>query len=133
MPAALAALGAAERDADDDSSLQWAQGRTYFQGLLLYTSTLEPFGNVTHLEDGFFREPTGYENGYWNARRNAADSGGEVTRALRRGDALFSFSDNSVVKTSLDGKTRHGAADMAAGVDFEDLEDDDRYGYYVTW
>jgi len=53
-----------------------------------------------------------------------------VTRSLRRGDALYTFSDNAVRKTSLDGRGLIGEADLAAAFNFSALTDDDGYGGY---
>ena len=59
-------------------------------------------------------------------------SGAHITRSLRRGADLFSFSDNHVFKTSLDGRTVVGSADLAANATFErgDDDDDGAYGYW---
>ena len=93
---------------------------------------LNPLGNVTHLEPGFWDEEGDDNNNYWWAysQRSSASSGGHITRSLRRGDAVYTFSDNSVAKTMLDGRSI-GMASLAVNATYSDYDDDYGYWYYV--
>lgn len=127
LPASLASLD----DAVDDWDSAWRYGLTVFQGLVLFDDALRPVGNVTHHDPDFF-DPTYDETyAYWRTYRNSEASGDHVTRSLRRGDALFTFSDNTALKTSLDGRALLGAADLAANFTGDDRDGD--FSYYGGW
>lgn len=130
LPAQLASLALAKERGSTDTSV-WATGATYYQGTLLFDVALNPLGNVTHLEPGFWDEDDDENNNYWWAysQKSSLDSGAHVTRSLRRGDAVYTFSDNFVAKTSLDGRPI-GAAALAANATYSEY-DDDGYSYYV--
>ncbi|KAH8095169.1 hypothetical protein JL720_2447 [Aureococcus anophagefferens] len=127
LPASLASLSARLELADDDwtATSQWTSGLTYFQGLALYDEMLRPVANVSHHEPGFFDPVYDDAYDYWRTYRNSHDSGAHVTRSLRRGADIFSFSDNHVRKTTLDGALV-GEAFLAE--DFA-TDDADRYSY----
>ncbi|KAH8068310.1 hypothetical protein JL721_6886 [Aureococcus anophagefferens] len=127
LPASLASLAARLELADDDwtATSQWTSGLTYFQGLALYDEMLRPVANVSHHEPGFFDPVYDDAHDYWRTYRNSHDSGAHVTRSLRRGADIFSFSDNHVRKTTLDGALV-GEAFLAE--DFA-TDDADRYSY----
>ena len=93
---------------------------------------LNQLGNVTHLEPGFWDEEDDDNNNYWWAysQRSSASSGGHVTRSLRRGDAVYTFSDNFVGKTMLDGQSI-GMASLAVNATYSEYDDDYGYWYYV--
>ena len=86
---------------------------------------LRPVANVSHHEPGFFDPVYDDAYDYWRTYRNSHDSGAHVTRSLRRGADIFSFSDNHVRKTTLDGALV-GEAFLAE--DFV-TDDADRYSY----
>ena len=69
---------------------------------------LTPLGNVTHLDSDFWDEEDDDNNNYWWAysQRSSTSSGGHITRSLRRGDAVYTFSDNFVAKNPEDGRSR---------------------------
>lgn len=127
VPAELATLDAAAYDDDWRATSPWAAGDAYFQGLAIYDADdLRPAGNVSHLAPDFYAS---------RSHANSRDSGGHVTRSLRRGDALFTFSDNTVLKTTLDGRDVLGAADLAADFDASQAayDDDDDASYFGRW
>mmetsp|Transcript_27053 Transcript_27053/g.84108 ORF Transcript_27053/g.84108 Transcript_27053/m.84108 type:complete len:676 (-) Transcript_27053:87-2114(-) len=131
VPASLASLSLARaRQPDNDylATSPWASGETWFQGLLVYDVALAAVGNVTHLPEGFYAGNDDGDDG-WYGTASSQYSGAHVTRSLRRGADLFSFSDNHVFKTSLDGRTVAGTANLAANASFEAGDDDDGYGY----
>ena len=135
VPASLASLELAKKRDPDNSYLEtsvWASGATWFQGLLMYTTDLDAFGNLTHHSSDFYDVPESDDGYYYSSYRNSRESGAHATRSLRRGDDLFTFSDNHVVKTSLDGTALAGVADLAEGVLFPD-DDGGGGGYYYWW
>ena len=94
---------------------------------------LNPLGNVSHLEPGFWDEEEDTDNNnYWwaYAQRSSTSSGGHITRSLRRGDAVYTFSDNFVAKTMLDGRSI-GIASLAVNATYSEYDDDYGYWYYV--
>ena len=132
VPAQLASLALAkERGATDTST--WATGANYFQGLLMLDVALTPLGNVTHLSQGFWDEDEDDNDNYWwaYAQRSSTSSGGHITRSLRRGDAVYTFSDNFVGKNSLDDGRSLGVASLAVNATYSDYDDDYGYWYYV--
>ena len=94
---------------------------------------LTPLGNVTHLEPGFWDEDEDDATNYWWAysQRSSAASGGHITRSLRRGDAVYTFSDNFVAKTSLSNGRSLGIASLAVNATYSEYDDDYGYWYYV--
>lgn len=133
LPASVASLARARAiyDADDwRVASPWASGLDVFQGLVVFDDRLDLVGNVTHHVSDFFA-PT-LDGGSWRTYRNSRESGDHVTRSLRRGDDLFTFSDNAVRKTSLDGADVRGAADLAAGFNASEYDDGGSYygGFY---
>ena len=94
---------------------------------------LNPLGNVTHLEPEFWdEEADDNNNNYWWAysQRSATSSGGHITRSLRRGAAVYTFSDNFVGKTSMEGRSL-GIASLAVNATYSEYDDDYGYWYYV--
>ena len=89
-------------------------------------------GNVTHLEPEFWDEADDDTNNYWWAysQRSSTSSGGHITRSLRRGDAVYTFSDNFVGKNSLDGRSL-GVTSLAVNATYSEYDDDYGYWYYV--
>ena len=87
-------------------------------------------GNVTHLSPEFWDEDDDDNNNYWWAysQRSSTSSGGHVTRSLRRGDAVYTFSDNFVAKTSLEDGQSLGIASLAVNATYSEYDDD--YGYW---
>ena len=79
------------------------------------------FSDLPKNDDGF----------YYSSYRNSRESGRHVTRSMRRGDDLFTFSENHVVKSSLDGGVV-AAADLSDGLVFPET-DDRGGGYYYGW
>jgi hypothetical protein len=152
VPAQLASLALAKERGSTDTSV-WATGANYFQGsrslcgnqkhprstalfphrLLVFDVALNPLGNVSHLEPGFWDEEDDDNNNYWWAysQRSSASSGGHVTRSLRRGDAVYTFSDNFVAKTSLEDGRSLGTASLAVNATYSEYDDDYGYWYYV--
>ncbi|KAH8060240.1 hypothetical protein JL722_5206 [Aureococcus anophagefferens] len=108
---------------------QWTSGLTYFQGLALYDEMLRPVANVSHHDPGFFDPVYDDAYDYWRTYRNSHDSGAHVTRSLRRGADIFSFSDNHVRKTTLDGALV-GEAFLAEDFATDDADRDSYGGWY---
>ncbi len=90
-------------------------------------------GNVTHLDSDFWDEDDDDNNNYWWAysQRSSASSGGHITRSLRRGDAVYTFSDNFVGKNSLEDGQSLGTASLAVNATYSEYHDDYGYWYYV--
>ena len=99
----------------------------------MHDVALTPLGNVTHLEPGFWDEEDDDNNNYWWAysQRSSTSSGGHVTRSLRRGDAVYTFSDNFVAKNSLEDGRSLGTASLAVNATYSEYDDDYGYWYYV--
>ncbi len=131
VPAQLASLALAKERGSTDSSV-WATGANYFQGLLMHDVALNQLGNVTHLEPGFWDEDDDDNNNDWWAysQRSSTSSGGHITRSLRRGDTVYTFSDNFVAKTSMEGRLL-GMASLAVNATYSEYDDDYGYWYYV--
>jgi hypothetical protein len=152
VPAQLASLALAKERGSTDTST-WATGANYFQGsrtlcgiqrhprsialfphrLLVFDVALNPLGNVTHLDADFWDEDDDDNNNDWWAysQRSSTSSGGHITRSLRRGDAVYTFSDNFVAKTSLDDGRSLGMASLAVNATYSEYDDDYGYWYYV--
>ena len=81
-------------------------------------------GNVTHLDSDFWDEEDDDNNNYWWAysQRSSTSSGGHVTRSLRRGDAVYTFSDNFVGKNSLEDGQLLGTASLAVNATYSEYD-----------
>ena len=55
----------------------------------------------------------------------------ETLPNVRRGDAVYTFSDNFVAKTSLSNGQSIGMASLAVNATYRDYDDDYGYWYYV--
>ena len=101
MPAQLASLSLPTGSGAPPITSVWATERTTSKGFPhMLDVALNPLGNVTHLDSDFWDEEDDDNNNYWwaYAQRSSTASGGHVTRSLRRGDAVYTFSDNFVAK-----------------------------------
>ena len=87
---------------------------------------------VTHLEPSFWDEEDDDATDWWAyAQRSSTSSGGHITRSLRRGDAVYTFSDNFVAKNSLEDGRSRGTASLAVNATYSEYDDDYGYWYYV--
>ena len=85
-----------------------------------------PLGNVTHLEPDSGRRRaamTTTTTGGPTPSRSSTSCGGHVTRSLRRGDAVYAFSDNFVAKGLASGRSL-GTAPLAVNATAAEYDDD---------